>query len=237
MRGCGAVRHSPLSLPHLSRQLQTSKSHSKLLQVIVGRKASHQPEMASTAAIALVATVVIVALSVLILRGFLPSQRTADGKVFAVPEPTLTSILLSKSLPESVILPDSSKFSKATSSYWAKQESEIIPACVLRPRTTGELSVAVKILKQEYDKDPRGMFAIRSGGHSPVPGAASIQGGVLIDLSLFSKVIISEDRLSVIIGAGNRWKDVSMVLDKNGLAVVGGRNSNVGVGGLTLGGK
>ncbi|PQE13561.1 FAD binding domain-containing protein [Rutstroemia sp. NJR-2017a BVV2] len=192
--------------------------------------------MASTTAITLVATVFIIVLSLLILRGFLPSQRTADEKVSSVPKPTVVSKLLSTSLPESVVLPGSSAFTKATNSYWAKQESEVIPACVVRPRTTEELSVAVKILKQEYDKDPRGMFAVRSGGHSPVPNAASIQGGVLIDLSLFNKVILSEDKSSVTIGAGNRWKDVSAVLDKNDLAVVGGRNSNVGVGGLTLGG-
>ena len=39
------------------------------------------------------------------------------------------------------------------------------------------------------------------------------------------------------IGAGAKWMDVSRTLDERGLAVVGGRNSAVGVGGLTLGGN
>ena len=59
----------------------------------------------------------------------------------------------------------------------------------------------------------------------------------MIDLGLFCEVIVSEDGSSVIIGAGAKWMDVSRVLDEKGLAVVGGRNSAVGVGGLTLGGK
>ena len=59
----------------------------------------------------------------------------------------------------------------------------------------------------------------------------------MIDLSLFREVVPSEDGSSVAIGAGAKWMDVSKVLDQKGLAVMGGRNSAVGVGGLTLGGE
>ena len=59
----------------------------------------------------------------------------------------------------------------------------------------------------------------------------------MIDLGLLCEVTSSEDGSNVAIGAGAKWIDVSKVLDKKGLAVVGGRNSAVGVGGLTLGGK
>ena len=105
--------------------------------------------------------------------------------------------------------------------------------------------MAITLLKQEYDLQTKNaskekveaLFAIRSGGHSPVPGAASINGGILIDLRLFNEVIPSEDGTSVIVGAGAKWMSVSAILDKKGLAVVGGRNSAVGVGGLTLGGQ
>lgn len=104
--------------------------------------------------------------------------------------------------------------------------------------------MAIRLLKTEYDERRKrdaggkipGLFAVRSGGHSPVPGAASIEGGVLIDLSLFREVTPSEDGKSVVIGAGAEWMDVSTILDEKGLAFVGGRNSAVGVGGLTLGG-
>ncbi|TGO83909.1 hypothetical protein BPOR_0576g00020 [Botrytis porri] len=146
------------------------------------------------------------------MRRLLFSTQT-DIPIF--PEITRISKALAAALPDSVILPQSiTTFNKAVNGYWAKQECE-----------AGE------------DKAD-GLFAIRSGGHSCIAGAASIEGGVLIDLSCFNEVIPSEgnDESSVIIGAGCRWMDVSKVLDERGLAVVGGRKSAVGVGGLTLGG-
>lgn len=121
----------------------------------------------------------------------------------------------------------------------------MIPACVVRPRNVQQLCTVITVIQSEYHERRKktgretaeGLFAIRSGGHSPVPGAASIRGGVVIDLGLFCEVTPSTDGSSVIIGAGAKWMDVSKVLDEKGLAVVGGRNSAVGVGGLTLGGK
>ena len=147
------------------------------------------------------------------------------------------------SLPHSVILPhDDAAFTKSTTSYWAQQACEVPPACVVRPQDTQQLSTAIRILKAAYgdhaeDIKAEGLFAIRSGGHSPVPRASSIRSGVLLDLGHFDEVTVSEDRSSVVIGAGAKWGRVSTVLDGIGLAAVGGRNSAVGVGGLTLGGK
>ncbi len=163
-----------------------------------------------------------------------------------LPEPTLLGKRLTSALPDSVIFPhDAAAFKQSMNSYWAQQECEVIPACVVRPRDVQQLCTAVTILKQEFDEQRKqagetkaeGLFAIRSGGHSPVSGAASIKGGVLIDLGLFCEVTPSEDGSSVAIGAGAKWIDVSKVLDERGFAVVGGRNSAVGVGGLTLGGQ
>lgn len=161
-------------------------------------------------------------------------------------EPTMLSKSLALALPKSVIFPqDATAFKESMNSYWAQQEREVVPACVVRPCDVQQLSIAVTVLKREYDERQKqagenkaeGLFAIRSGGHSPVAGAASIKAGVVIDLGLFCEVTTSEDGSSVIIGAGAKWRDVSKVLDEKGLAVVGGRNSEVGVGGLTLGGK
>ena len=161
------------------------------------------------------------------------------------PEPTVLSKTLALVLPNSVILPhDAAAFQQSMKSYWAQQESEVIPACVFRPRDIQQLCAPVIVLRREYDEQrkqsgevkPEGLFAVRSGGHSPIAGAASIKGGVVIDLSLFCEVTPFEDGSNVVIGAGAKWMDVSNVLDKEGLAVVGGRNSAVGVGGLTLGG-
>ncbi len=62
------------------------------------------------------------------------------------------------------------------------------------------------------------------------------QGGVVIDMSRFNEVTPAEDGKSIVVGFGARWMDVSRVNDQKGLAVLCGRNSAVGVGGLTLGG-
>ncbi|KAE9382165.1 FAD-binding domain-containing protein [Stipitochalara longipes BDJ] len=160
-------------------------------------------------------------------------------------EPSKLTKTLASALPESVIFQqNSTEFKRSMNSYWAQQECEIVPGCVVRPRNADELSTAVKILKNEFDEQGKhygdekkgGLFAVRGGGHSPVPGAASTNGGVVLDLSLFREVTPSKDGTSVVIGGGCKWADVSKVLDAQGLAVVGGRNSAVGVGGLTLGG-
>ena len=78
---------------------------------------------------------------------------------------------------------------------------------------------------------------MRSGGHSSISGAANTNGGIVIDLRLLNEVVPSKDGSSVRIGTGARWLDVSKTLDEMDLAVAGGRNSAVGVGSLTLGGK
>lgn len=163
-------------------------------------------------------------------------------------EPSMLTLckVLAADLPGCVILPhDTATFKQSMKSYWAQQEREAVPACVVRPRDVEQLSVAIKILKREFRRRHKnaagaqgvGLFAIRSGGHSPVPGASSIKGGIMIDLSLFNEVTPSDDGSSVVLGTGARWRDVSRALEDKGIAVVGGRNSAVGVGGLVLGGQ
>jgi hypothetical protein len=150
---------------------------------------------------------------------------------------------LIEALPESIISPENTmSFAESMNAYWDQKACEVAPACVVRPRNAQELSKAIKILKSEFQErnasksDDDGLFAVRSGGHSPVAGASSINGGALIDLSLFNQVLPSADKKSVDIGAGCKWIHVYTALEKDGLAVAGGRNSAVGVGGLTLGG-
>ena len=185
--------------------------------------------------------------TVQILRATKHLDQMDRASNLTLAEPTPLSKRLVSALPGSVILPhdDAAAFKLSMNAYWAQQECEVVPACVVRPRNVQQLSTAVTILKQEHDErekqvskgSPEGLFAVRSGGHSPVSGAASINGGVVIDLRCFCEVMPSEDGSSVVIGAGARWMDVSKVLDEIGLAVIGGRNSAVGVGGLALGGK
>ena len=67
-------------------------------------------------------------------------------------------------------------------------------------------------------------------------GAANIQDGVTIDLGQMKSVNVSSNRKVTQVGPGARWHDVYSKLDSMGLSVVGGRVSDVGVAGLTIGG-
>ena len=62
------------------------------------------------------------------------------------------------------------------------------------------------------------------------------ESGVTIDMTGISSVTVNADKTVASIGAGSSWLDVYLYLDGLGVAVAGGRNAAVGVGGLTLGG-
>lgn len=52
-----------------------------------------------------------------------------------------------------------------------------------------------------------------------------------------NQVVVASDQKSVIIGPGNRWGNIYPKLDDLNLAMVGGRVTPVGVGGLMTGSK
>ena len=79
-------------------------------------------------------------------------------------------------------------------------------------------------------------FAVRSGGHSPNPGWAGVDSGILIDLSKLNSMSISKDTKTFSVGPGARWGQVYEFLDPYNVTAVGGRVAQVGVGGLLLGG-
>jgi hypothetical protein len=145
-------------------------------------------------------------------------------------------------LPENVHSRNTHGYNESVGSYWSAPAGNQRPSCVVRPRNAEEVSAVVQTLKAMYDGQPATshnapLFAVRSGGHAPEAGFANIDDGVLIDMSLINGISVSADQQTVSIGVGARWGEVSTKLDSMGLAVVGGRNSDVGVGGLSLGGE
>lgn len=80
-------------------------------------------------------------------------------------------------------------------------------------------------------------FAVRSGGHHTVVGIANIHTGVTIDLGNMNKTVVSEDKSIASVDSGARWHSVYPVVVAEGLGVLGGRISDLGVGGWTTGGK
>jgi hypothetical protein len=80
-------------------------------------------------------------------------------------------------------------------------------------------------------------FAVRSGGHSPNPGWASIEEALLIDLGNLNQIHVSADNKIASIGPRATWNDAVTYLDPFNVTLLAGRQPSVGVGGLILGGK
>ena len=108
------------------------------------------------------------------------------------------------------------------------------PRCIVQPHSAKDVSAAVKTLTRLGDKACP--FAVRAGGHTPWAGSANIQDGVTIDLSAWNQATVSSDGDTVYAGPGATWGDIYSKTDPLNLTVVGGRASQVGVAGLTLGG-
>ncbi|KAF2135827.1 uncharacterized protein K452DRAFT_330009 [Aplosporella prunicola CBS 121167] len=116
------------------------------------------------------------------------------------------------------------------SSYWSVA-ARVRPQCLFQPLDTAEVSKVVQTFANAKCK-----FAIRSGGHTTWPGAASIEDGVTIDLGLMNSTTYHPGNATAAIRPGARWASVYGTLDKLNVSVAGGRAGSVGVGGFTLGG-
>ncbi|KAL2845530.1 hypothetical protein BJX68DRAFT_256724 [Aspergillus pseudodeflectus] len=130
-----------------------------------------------------------------------------------------------------VITPNTTAYINATNAYWSTQQVEAQPACIFVPAVDKHVSALVLI--SQLTKCP---FAAKSGGHAAFTGSSNSDGGITVLFRDLNEVTLSEDRSVASIGPGNTWGDVYTALEPHGLAVVGGRVSDIGVGGLTTGG-
>lgn len=78
-------------------------------------------------------------------------------------------------------------------------------------------------------------FAVRGGGHMPVPEAASISEGVLISTEKLNTMRLTDGNIAQL-GPGLRWAAVYDWISQYGRGIAGGRYGPVGVPGLLLGG-
>lgn len=158
--------------------------------------------------------------------------------IFAEATPTIIGskmdcVVLQKSFANMAYLPATAQYENSTSSYFAAFENELNPAGVFQPQSTQDVVKIVQYLRTT----PTGVkIAIRGGGHTPWAGAANIDKGITIDMRRLTGVKVRTNNVATI-AAGETWGSVYTTLEKQGLAVVGGRVSKVGVTGLTIGGK
>jgi FAD/FMN-containing dehydrogenase len=105
------------------------------------------------------------------------------------------------------------------------------PALVVRPRSADEVAAALAEAAQRHLA-----VSVRSGGHSPVGHSTNTDGMVIDLMHLDSVEVLDAERRLVRVGGGATWGQVATALDPHGWAITAGDTSNVGVGGLTLGG-
>lgn len=115
--------------------------------------------------------------------------------------------------------------------YWSTGCGALKPSCILYPSSAKEVATIVEILNENNE-----MFAVKSGGHNANNGFASVQGGPLISTKYLNEVLFDPSSMTVRVGPGNDWQDVQEAIKNDGVAVVGGRIGEVGVGGYVVGG-
>ncbi|KAL2838169.1 hypothetical protein BJY01DRAFT_220184 [Aspergillus pseudoustus] len=131
-------------------------------------------------------------------------------------------------LPDDTFLPNEQVYTAEFNNFWSSTE-DLNPSCVFLPNSTDKVAQAVKLFTRLNCQ-----WAIRGGGHSPIPGAANINGGVLIGTNHLNAIEINHEESYVRVGAGNRLGAVYNALDPHNLVPIVGRYEDVGLG-LALG--
>lgn len=117
--------------------------------------------------------------------------------------------------------------------YQSALQSDIVPACIVRPRTREEVSTFVKTIRP-FVLAGEAAFAIVGGGRQPAPGCSNIQDGITLNLGLLRGIEIGDGVVGI--AAGETWGPVFDKLVEQGLGCQGSRSSKGGIGGLALAG-
>ncbi|EGX88417.1 FAD binding domain protein [Cordyceps militaris CM01] len=137
---------------------------------------------------------------------------------------------LAASLGDGVAFPNSTSYLGGLS-YWSARQSAQRPYCLVSPSSAAEVAVVLTTLIRAGAP-----FTVRAGGHTAHANGSNTDDGVTVSLARLRTLRLAPDHTSVAVGAGLRWGDVSAALDPHARAVLGGRDADVGVAGLLLGG-
>ena len=104
------------------------------------------------------------------------------------------------------------------------------PAVIARCLNEADIAAAIAFAREHGLE-----IAVRGGGHN-VSGRASVEGGVMIDLSLMKTVTVNAATRRAVAQGGVTWGEFNRATQEHGLATTGGVISTTGIAGLTLGG-
>lgn len=148
------------------------------------------------------------------------------------PNPGSTCELIAAQTDIEIWSPATIDYNHEQTEYWSTACGALKPRCILAPSTTDEMAAVVAALRGTNET-----FAVKSGGHNPNNGWASVDDGPLLSTKNLDEVVFDPQTKTVRVGPGNRWDEVAAALDGTGYCAVGGRIGNVGVGGYILGGE
>jgi FAD/FMN-containing dehydrogenase len=104
------------------------------------------------------------------------------------------------------------------------------PVLIVRCASVSDVVSALRMARE------RGLqVAVRGGGHG-VAGRATVDGGVMIDLSPMRQIDVDPRAQMATVQPGVTWAELDAATQRHGLATTGGVVSSTGVAGLTLGG-
>jgi FAD/FMN-containing dehydrogenase len=103
------------------------------------------------------------------------------------------------------------------------------PALIAQVQDAGDIAAALRH-GREHDLP----IAVRAGGHSGA-GYGVVDDGLVVDVRPLQRVEVDLAARTVRAGAGLTWAQLDAATQAHGLAVTGGRVSDTGVAGLTLG--
>jgi hypothetical protein len=127
-----------------------------------------------------------------------------------------------------VIEPSDAEYDEARAIYNAMIDRR--PRLIVRCSNVADVIAAVNF-GREHGMDT----AIRGGGHNG-PGLATVDDGLVVDLSAMKGIRVDPEARTARVEPGCTWGDVDHATHAFGLATVSGVLSTTGVGGLTLGG-
>jgi len=131
-------------------------------------------------------------------------------------------------LKGTVIRPGDANYDEARALYNAMIDKR--PALIVRAAGVDDVVAAVN-----YGREHGLDLAIRGGGHNGA-GLASVDDGLVIDLSALNGVEVDAENRTVKIGGGALLGDVDAATNEHGLATPAGIIASTGAGGLMLGG-
>jgi FAD binding domain/Berberine and berberine like len=154
---------------------------------------------------------------------------TTSAAVRAATTPAEATVqALQRTVRGPVLRPADPGFGEATRLWNGLIEKS--PALVVQPTGTADVAAAVR-----FARDHAIPLSVRGGGHN-VAGTAIVDDGLTIDMSRLRGITVDPETRIATVQAGCLLGDVDRETQLHGLATPLGFVSEVGVGGLTLGG-